>query len=122
VSKRVDKPYLPGNRGLWLKSKCLNREEFIVVGWTDPGGSRSHFGAPLSATTPTMGGCSTLDVQGPASTRRSFADWPVCFALYRHGKCRSLRHRLGRTASANADLAPHAVSGFFIIISTSVRR
>jgi ATP-dependent DNA ligase len=47
ISKRVDRPYAPGDRGLWLKSKCLNREEFVVVGWTDPGGSRSHFGALL---------------------------------------------------------------------------
>jgi bifunctional non-homologous end joining protein LigD len=47
VSKRTDLPYLPGNRALWLKSKCLNREEFVVVGWTEPGGSRSHFGALL---------------------------------------------------------------------------
>src|SRR3981189_1702830 len=38
---------MSGNRGLWLKSKCLNREEFVVVGWTDSGGSRSHFGALL---------------------------------------------------------------------------
>ena len=34
VSKRVEAPYAPGNRGLWLKVKCLNREEFVVVGWT----------------------------------------------------------------------------------------
>jgi ATP-dependent DNA ligase len=34
VSKPVDAPYAPGNRGLWLKVKCLNREEFVVVGWT----------------------------------------------------------------------------------------
>jgi len=47
ISKRVDRSYAPGDRGLWLKSKCLNREEFIVVGWTDPGGSRSRFGALL---------------------------------------------------------------------------
>src|SRR3954447_25195473 len=33
VSKRADAPYAPGNRGLWLKTKCLNREEFVVVGW-----------------------------------------------------------------------------------------
>jgi ATP-dependent DNA ligase len=33
VSKRADAPYTPGNRGLWLKVKCLNREEFVVVGW-----------------------------------------------------------------------------------------
>ena len=47
VSKRVDQPYAPSNRGLWLKSKCLKREEFFVVGWTDPAGGRSHFGALL---------------------------------------------------------------------------
>jgi bifunctional non-homologous end joining protein LigD len=28
VSKRADAAYAPGNRGLWLKVKCLNREEF----------------------------------------------------------------------------------------------
>jgi bifunctional non-homologous end joining protein LigD len=47
ISKRVDRPYRPGDRGIWLKSKCLNREEFVVVGWTKPAGSRSHFGALL---------------------------------------------------------------------------
>ena len=36
VSKRADAPYASGNRGLWVKTKCLNREEFVVVGWTDP--------------------------------------------------------------------------------------
>ncbi len=30
-----------------LKTKCLNREEFIVVGWTDPEGSRPFIGALL---------------------------------------------------------------------------
>ena len=47
VSKRGDQPYVPGDRGIWVKSKCLNREEFIVVGWTDPEGSREHIGALL---------------------------------------------------------------------------
>ena len=49
VSKRVDAPYGPGNRGLWLKVKCLNREEFVVVGWTDPEGTRPFLGALLLA-------------------------------------------------------------------------
>jgi DNA ligase D-like protein (predicted ligase) len=49
VSKRGDAPYAPGNRGLWLKVKCLNREEFVVVGWTDPEGTRPHLGALLLA-------------------------------------------------------------------------
>jgi bifunctional non-homologous end joining protein LigD len=47
VSKRIDAPYAPGNRGLWRKVKCLNREEFVVIGWTDPEGSRPYLGALL---------------------------------------------------------------------------
>ena len=47
VSKTIDAPYAPGNRGLWRKSKCLNRQEFVVVGWTDPEGTRPHLGALL---------------------------------------------------------------------------
>ncbi|MGC2201186.1 MAG: hypothetical protein WA633_13710 [Stellaceae bacterium] len=34
VSKRAAAPYAPGNRSLWVKVKCLHREEFVVVGWT----------------------------------------------------------------------------------------
>jgi len=49
ISKRADRPYAPGDRGTWVKSKCLNRAEFVVVGWTDPKGSRSHIGALLLA-------------------------------------------------------------------------
>ena len=47
VSKTIDAPYAPGNRGLWRKTKCLNRQEFVVVGWTDPEGTRPHLGALL---------------------------------------------------------------------------
>ena len=49
VSKRADAPYVPGDRGLWLKTKCLNREEFVVVGWTDPEGARPRLGSLLLA-------------------------------------------------------------------------
>ena len=50
MSKLADAPYRPGDRGgSWAKTKCLNREEFIVVGWTDPEGSRPHLGALLLA-------------------------------------------------------------------------
>jgi bifunctional non-homologous end joining protein LigD len=47
VSKRIDRPYLPGDRGAWVKSKCLNRAEFVVVGWSDPEGSRHLVGSLL---------------------------------------------------------------------------
>ena len=35
--------------GLWVKVKCLHREEFVVVGWTDPEGRRPWLGALLLA-------------------------------------------------------------------------
>jgi ATP-dependent DNA ligase len=35
--------------GLWLKVKCLNREEFVIVGWTKPEGRRPYLGALLLA-------------------------------------------------------------------------
>jgi bifunctional non-homologous end joining protein LigD len=47
VSKRAEAPYTPGSRGLWRKVKCLHREEFVVIGWTDPEGSRPFLGALL---------------------------------------------------------------------------
>ena len=46
VSKRINGPYEPGRR-TWLKVKCLNREEFIVVGWSEPEGSRHRLGSLL---------------------------------------------------------------------------
>src|ERR1700730_17587411 len=49
IFKRADASYSPGNRGLWVKVKCENREEFVVVGWTDPEGSRPWLGALLLA-------------------------------------------------------------------------
>jgi bifunctional non-homologous end joining protein LigD len=47
ICKRADAPYLPGDRGLWVKVKCQNREEFVVVGRTDPEGARPWLGALL---------------------------------------------------------------------------
>ena len=40
VSKRRDAPYRAGRGRDWVKTKCLLRQEFVVVGYTDPGGSR----------------------------------------------------------------------------------
>jgi bifunctional non-homologous end joining protein LigD len=47
VSKAIDAPYLPGNRGVWVKTKALNRQEFVIVAWTDPEGSRPALGSLL---------------------------------------------------------------------------
>jgi ATP-dependent DNA ligase len=37
----------PGDRRLWWKTKCLNEDEFIRVGWSDPEGSRPYLGSLL---------------------------------------------------------------------------
>jgi DNA ligase D-like protein (predicted ligase) len=47
VSKTISAAYTPGNRGLWRKTKWLNRQEFVIVGWSDPERSRPHLGALL---------------------------------------------------------------------------
>ena len=47
ISKRRTEPYRPGRSASWLKVKCRNREELVVVGFTDPERSRQGFGALL---------------------------------------------------------------------------
>src|SRR5688572_19821580 len=39
-------PYRAGRRSPeWLKLKTTRQDEFVVCGWTDPGGTRMHFGS-----------------------------------------------------------------------------
>jgi bifunctional non-homologous end joining protein LigD len=47
ISKRRDKPYIPGRGSSWQKTKCLLRQEFVIGGYTDPEGARTHVGALL---------------------------------------------------------------------------
>jgi bifunctional non-homologous end joining protein LigD len=45
VCKRPNAPYRSGRSSTWLKVKCRNREEFVVLGWTPPQGHRSGLGS-----------------------------------------------------------------------------
>lgn len=47
VSKRRDLPYAHGRHGGWLKTKCTQRQEFVIGGFTDPEGVRAGLGALL---------------------------------------------------------------------------
>ena len=47
VSKRRDAPYRAGRGRDWVKTKCLKRQEFVVLGYTEPQGARTDFGALL---------------------------------------------------------------------------
>ncbi len=49
VSKRADRAHHPGRSDEWRKSKRLASDEFAVVGYTPPKGSRSGFGSLLLA-------------------------------------------------------------------------
>jgi len=41
ISKKVDGRYVSSRSGGWLKTKCIKRQEFVVVGWTPSDKSRS---------------------------------------------------------------------------------
>ena len=47
IAKRADAPYVAGRSKYWLKLKCVWEQEFVVGGFSDPGGSRTDFGALL---------------------------------------------------------------------------
>jgi bifunctional non-homologous end joining protein LigD len=47
IAKRDDAPYRGGRTDAWLKFKCEAGQELVVVGWTDPEGSRVALGALL---------------------------------------------------------------------------
>ncbi len=47
VSKRRDAPHRDGRHPDWRKVRCHERGEFVVGGFTDPGGSRAGLGALL---------------------------------------------------------------------------
>jgi len=47
VGKRADSPYHSGRSRDWIKLKCRPRQEFVILGFTEPEGSRKHFGALL---------------------------------------------------------------------------
>ncbi|OZI23172.1 DNA ligase D [Bordetella genomosp. 9] len=49
IAKRRNSIYVSRRSDAWLKLKCAQRQEFIIVGYTDPAGSRKGLGALLVA-------------------------------------------------------------------------
>ncbi|BBT40226.1 DNA ligase D [Pseudomonas putida] len=49
IGKRADSPYSGRRSSDWIKLKCKQRQEFVIVGYTEPKGSRNGFGALLLA-------------------------------------------------------------------------
>lgn len=49
IGKRAGSPYVTRRSADWIKLKCRLRQEFVIVGYTRPQGSRTGFGALLLA-------------------------------------------------------------------------
>jgi bifunctional non-homologous end joining protein LigD len=47
VAKDLASPYVEGRSRFWLKVKVHQEDEFVIGGFTEPSGSRNHFGALL---------------------------------------------------------------------------
>jgi bifunctional non-homologous end joining protein LigD len=47
VAKDLSSPYVEGRSSFWRKVKVHQEDEFVIGGFTEPAGSRSHFGALL---------------------------------------------------------------------------
>jgi bifunctional non-homologous end joining protein LigD len=50
IAKRAQSTYRSARAKDWLKVKASQRQEFTIIGFTEPAGSRSHFGALLLGT------------------------------------------------------------------------
>lgn len=51
MAKRLSSPYVSRRSETWVKVKCARRQEFAIVGYTAPKGSRAGLGALLLAVT-----------------------------------------------------------------------
>lgn len=49
IGKRIGSAYVSSRSADWIKLKCRLRQEFVIVGYTRPQGSRTGFGALLLA-------------------------------------------------------------------------
>jgi bifunctional non-homologous end joining protein LigD len=47
IGKQADSVYVSGRAKSWIKLKCRQRQDFVIGGYTPPGGSRRGFGALL---------------------------------------------------------------------------
>jgi bifunctional non-homologous end joining protein LigD len=47
IGKQAESVYVAGRTKSWIKLKCRLRQDFVIVGYTAPGGSRHGFGALL---------------------------------------------------------------------------
>jgi len=74
IAKRADAPYREGRGRGWLKVKCVENQEFLVVGFTPPGGTRQGFGALLLGVYDDGGGLTYVGRVGTGFDSRTLVD------------------------------------------------
>jgi bifunctional non-homologous end joining protein LigD len=73
VAKRRDSPYRGTRSGDWLKIKCPLQRRFAIGGYTDPEGTRTHFGALLLGMYDSRGELRFTDKVGTGFNRETLA-------------------------------------------------
>ena len=97
LSKRADAPYRAVRTRDWLKVKCSQRQELVIVGFTEPSGSRVGLGALLLAVNDDAGALRYAGKVGTGFDAATLA---------------SLRAKLGRIERQRSPLAePPRMSG-----------
>ena len=95
VSKRRDAPYAPGRGTSWVKTKCVQRQELVIGGFTEPSGSRTGLGALLVGYY-RDGALVYAGKVGTGFTAKTLAELEARLARARSTTARSRRCRRGR--------------------------
>jgi bifunctional non-homologous end joining protein LigD len=77
IVKRADAAYRGGRRPSWLKIKAAGREDFVVLGWTPPGGSRRGIGGLALGFYDPIGQLHYAGVVGTGFSDRELLDYAV---------------------------------------------
>jgi bifunctional non-homologous end joining protein LigD len=85
ISKLASAKYVGSRAGSWVKTKCIKRQEFVVVGWTLP--TRAVHSGRSSSPSMVTGSSGTRARSEPASVRTS------CFSSWRSWPRSSKRRR-----------------------------
>ncbi len=74
IAKQKGSPYVTRRSTTWVKLKCTQRQEFVVVGYTDPQGSRVGLGSLLLAVHDDQGGLRYVGNVGTGFNDQVLAD------------------------------------------------
>jgi bifunctional non-homologous end joining protein LigD len=74
VSKQRAQPYRKGRNTCWVKTKCMQRQELVIGGFTDPEGSRAGLGALLVGVNDASGRLTFAGKVGTGFTQKGAGD------------------------------------------------